>query len=415
MKELQLQKYPAYKDSGVEWLGEIPEHWEVIPGLAVVEERKEKNLNLIEKNVLSLSYGSIIVKDENKLTGLVPESFETYQIVYPEDIIIRPTDLQNDKVSLRTGYSYYKGIITSAYINLKVKKDFYPYFVYLYLHTIDITKVIYGLGSGLRQNLSFLDLRRLPFIIPPFEEQQTIANFLDKKTAQIDKAIAQKEELITLLKERKQIIINQAVTRGLNPDVPMKDSGIDWIGEIPEHWEVKKVKYLASIKSGDGITNSEIKDCGTFEVYGGNGLIGFCEKYNIEGKKIIIGRVGALCGNVRYTDTKKFISDNALILTCRENNFSYYMSILLEAANLNSLNTSNAQPLITGTKVLNISIPIPSLFEQQEIINYIQENIQKIDKTISLKQQEIDRLKEYKLSLIDNVVRGKIRVNEKYI
>ena len=200
---LDVSKYSTYKDSEVEWLGKIPAHWEVKPGFTIVEERSEKNIGMKESTVLSLSYGKVIVKPEEKLTGLVPESFETYQLVYPGDIIIRPTDLQNDKTSLRTGLAKNRGIITSAYINLKIKKPFSTEYYHYFLHLIDLTKMIYGLGSGLRQNLSFGDFKRFKFLVPPLSEQTTIANFLDRKTAPINQAIAQKERLIELCKRTK--------------------------------------------------------------------------------------------------------------------------------------------------------------------------------------------------------------------
>lgn len=250
LNEIEIERYPTYKDSDIEWIGEIPKHWEVKPGFTIVEERQEKNIGLIEKTVLSLSYGSVVIKPEEKLTGLVPESFETYQIVYPGDIIIRPTDLQNDRTSLRTGLVKNKGIITSAYINLKVKQDYSKSYYHYFLHTVDIVKVIYGLGTGLRQNLGFGEFKRFKFLHPPKEEQTAIANFLDRKTELIDKAIAIKEKQIELLKERRQILIHRAVTHGLNPNVKMKDSGVEWIGEIPEHWEVKRLRRIGKVVNG---------------------------------------------------------------------------------------------------------------------------------------------------------------------
>ncbi len=246
-----MPKYEAYKESGVDWLGSIPESWDLKPGLVAFSENKRNNKGMKEDTVLSLSYGKIIIKPEEKLVGLVPESFETYQLVEPSDIIIRCTDLQNDKVSLRTGLAKDKGIITSAYLNLKVKSGFNSRFLHYYLHALDTTKVIYKFGSGLRQNLSFLDFKRLPIFDIPEETQEAIANFLDQKTAQIDEAISIKEKQIALLKERKQIIIQKAVTQGLNPDVPMKDSGVDWIGKIPEHWEIFPLRRCASVIDGD--------------------------------------------------------------------------------------------------------------------------------------------------------------------
>src|SRR5690554_2979293 len=224
-----FQKYPAYKDSGVEWMGVIPEHWEIYPGLKFIAENKSKNTGMIRNTVLSLSYGKIRVKQDDELTGLVPESFETYQLVNKGDLIFRPTDLQNDKVSLRSAYSEYDGIITNAYLNLKFRQIADSKFFHYFFRAIDNNKIIYGLGSGLRQNISYLDFRRFLFPFPPLPEQTAIAAFLDDKTAKIDRAIAQKEKMITLLKERKQIIIQNAVTKGLDPNAKMKDSGVEWI------------------------------------------------------------------------------------------------------------------------------------------------------------------------------------------
>lgn len=216
--------------------------------------------------------------------------------------------------------------------------------------------------------------------------------------------------MITKLQSYKQSVITEAVTKGLDKNLPLKDSGIEWIGEIPEHWSVVKIKYLAKIKSGDSISSNEIMQEGIYEVYGGNGLMGFCNKKNVDGVNIIIGRVGALCGNVRLISESKFITDNALILNCFDNALYSYMYIMLKAANLNNLNTSNAQPLITGSKVLNVSLPIPPLSEQQSIADYLDQKCSEIDELISIKQQKIEKLKDYKKSLIFECVTGKRKV-----
>jgi type I restriction enzyme S subunit len=249
-ESVRMAKYEAYKDSGVDWLGDIPSDWNIAPGFKAYSENKRNNKGLKEEQVLSLSYGKIVIKPKEKLVGLVPESFETYQIVEPGDLIIRCMDLQNDKTSLRTGLSENHGIITSAYLNLKIKKNFDSKFLYYYLHSLDTTKVLYKFGTGLRQNLSFQDFFRLPIFDIPKTLQTAIANFLDKKTAQIDEAIAIKQSQIALLKERKQIIIQQAVTQGLNPDIPIKDSAVDWIGEVPEHWTISKIGHYARVYNG---------------------------------------------------------------------------------------------------------------------------------------------------------------------
>ncbi|KCX91569.1 restriction endonuclease subunit S [Acinetobacter nosocomialis] len=200
------------KDSGVEWIGEIPEHWEITVGMLAFSENKRRNKGMLEETVLSLSYGEIIIKPAEKLVGLVPESFETYQIVEPNDIIIRCIDLQNDKTSLRTGLSNYNGIITSAYLNLNVNNLFSAKYLHYYLHMLDVTKVLYKFGSGLRQNLSYLDFKRLPIIKIPFSEQASIVQFINYKINQIDQAVELKKAEIVKLKEYKTTLINDAVT-----------------------------------------------------------------------------------------------------------------------------------------------------------------------------------------------------------
>ena len=244
MEELGYRPYGSYKDSHASWLGEVPSDWQVGPGRICIYENRDKNTGMKESTVLSLSYGRVIVKDEDKMTGLVPESYETYQIVQPGDIIIRGTDLQNDVTSLRTGLAKDHGIITSAYINLRPKPNAYAEFLHYLLHSYDVKKVFYGLGSGLRQNLSYVDFKYLTIPLPSLPEQRAIVAFLDDKCAKIEGAVKIKEDQIALLRERRQIIIQDAVTRGLNPATTMKDSGIDWIGQIPAHWEVKRNKHM---------------------------------------------------------------------------------------------------------------------------------------------------------------------------
>lgn len=239
-----MQRYESYKPSGVKWLGDVPAHWDVRPGFTCFKENKDRNKRLVESTVLSLSYGRIVIKPEEKLTGLVPESFESYQLIKPGDIVIRTTDLQNDQTSLRVGYAKDKGMITSAYLGLRCHPEINPEYVFRLLESYDALKVFYGMGSGLRQNIDFWDFKRLPVPLPPRDEQDRIVAFLDQKTAEIDAAIAKKERLIELLLEQKNIRIHQAVLRGLNPEVPLFDSGVTWIGAVPAHWKVTPNRYI---------------------------------------------------------------------------------------------------------------------------------------------------------------------------
>ena len=245
-----LKPFPAYKDSGTSWLGDVPEHWDIAPGKACFSVKKVSNKGIKERTVLSLSYGTIRVRQEEELHGLVPESFETYQIVEPGDIICRPTDLQNDWNSLRFGISRHKGTITSAYICLQTFPRVDTQYGHKLLHAYDLKKIFYGLGSGLRQNLEWEDFKYLPCPIPPLDEQAAIVRYLDDADQRIRAYVSAKERLIALLEEERQAVIHQAVTRGLDPNVKLKPSGVEWLGDVPEHWEIQQLKQKSRIFRG---------------------------------------------------------------------------------------------------------------------------------------------------------------------
>lgn len=200
------------KDSGIEWIGEIPEHWEIHPIYYYFEERKHKNSLCKEQNLLSLSYGNIIRKDINALGGLLPESFNTYNIIEKDDIVIRPTDLQNDKRSLRTGLCKEHGIITSAYITLMPKQNVNSHYFHYLLHTYDIEKVFYNMGNGVRQGLNYSEFAKLLVISPTKDEQKDIVAYLDKKCSSIDSIISTKKQQLEKLEEYKKSLIFEYVT-----------------------------------------------------------------------------------------------------------------------------------------------------------------------------------------------------------
>lgn len=200
------------KDSGIEWIGEIPKRWNVHPIYFYFGERKHKNLLGNEDNLLSLSYGNIIRKDINTNGGLLPDTFNTYNIVEKNDIIIRPTDLQNDKRSLRTGIVKEHGIITSAYIALKSIKNVNEIYFHYLLHSYDIKKVFYNMGNGVRQGLNFSEFSKLMVLQPSIDEQNQIVKYLDQKCAEIDKTIKEKNEQLDVLKQYKKSLIYEYVT-----------------------------------------------------------------------------------------------------------------------------------------------------------------------------------------------------------
>ncbi len=209
--ELIKRSSEEMKDSGVEWLGEIPKDWEVKPLYTNFIENKLKNKGNIENNVLSLSYGKIKRRNVENNLGLLPESFNSYQIVNQGNIIFRLTDLQNDKKSLRVGLVEERGIITSAYIGLKVLKGVEKYFYYLF-HFYELKKLYYNLGAGVRQSMTFADLKKIPYINPTINEQNEIKNYLDFMMGEYDNLIKKNKYQIEKLKEAKQSLISEAVT-----------------------------------------------------------------------------------------------------------------------------------------------------------------------------------------------------------
>ena len=419
-----MERYDSYKDSGVKWLREIPSHWVLLPGLAILKENKTKNTNLSEKTVLSLSYGKIIVKKDID-EGLVPADYKGYQIVRPGYIIIRCTDLQNDKVSLRTGLVKDEGIITGAYLGLIVDENFNSSYIHYFLHSWDITKEIYRHGSGLRQSLSWLDLRRLPILLPSREEQDKIVSYLNDETSKIDAAIAQQQKMIDLLNERKQIIINNAVTKGLDPNVPMKNSGIDWIGDIPEHWGVVRIKYLLRESKEKSISGTE-EPLSMSQVYGmiptkemetiPNMASSFIGAKIVKRGDLVFNKLKAHLGVFNVSKYDGLVSPD----------YAVYKSI--GKANLTFLEYIFKTPkcigefvkLITGvgaglsrlysSDLYSIYCAIPPIEEQEQICDYINDKTNKIIESISICQKHISLLLERKQIIINNVVTGKVKV-----
>ena len=200
------------KDSGIEWVGNIPAHWDVRPLYYYFAERKKKNYLGQEQNLLSLSYGKVIRKDINTSEGLLPDSFNGYNIIEPGDIVLRLTDLQNDKRSLRTGLVKEHGIITSAYVTLKAAKEVVPEYFHYLLHAYDVMKVLYNMGNGVRQGLNYSELSKMHIVAPPLDEQKNIATRLDCVSKGIESIIASKKQQLAVIDSYKKSLIYEYVT-----------------------------------------------------------------------------------------------------------------------------------------------------------------------------------------------------------
>lgn len=384
-----MERYSEYKDSGVKWLGEIPSHWEVVRGLGVFSENKSKNTQLENSTVLSLSYGKIIVKKDID-SGLVPEEYSSYQIVRPGCIIVRSTDLQNDKTSLRIGYVCDEGIITSAYLGLQVKGNNNDKYLYYFLHDWDITKEIYRHGNGLRQSLSWNDLRDNSVLLPPLSEQDAIVRYLDSATSEIDKAIAMQQKMIDLLNERKQIIIQNAVTKGLDENVEMKESGIFCFGKIPKHWLIKGWNHifynLDKLRKPISAEQRSRRNP-QYDYYGASGVIDKIDYYNVDDKILLIGEDGANLKMrnlplVYKANGKIWVNNHAHILKPIEDNYDY-MAYLMETFDYNPYITGSAQPKLSQEQLGMVRLCVPPIEEQKKIVIYLEKRLKGFDSAIT--------------------------------
>jgi len=426
-------KYPKYKSSKTLWQEQIPSHWQETELRMLFADNKNKNIGLVERNLLSLSYGKLKRKDIDNATGLVPASFEGYQIIDKGYIVLRFTDLQNDKKSLRVGYANEKGIITNAYIGLAPKTDIHSKYFYYQLHFLDKIKYFYNLGGGVRQSLVFKEFGRETILVPDKEEQIKIVSFLDFKLSKIERFISKKKSLIKLLIEQKAGIINDAVTGKIgdellgvsdkrlgisdklttkNSPLTTKSSGIEWLGDIPEHWEVRKLKYVADLQSGEMITSEAISQEGEYPVFGGGGFRGYTNNYTNDGYYVLIGRQGALCGNIKYANGKFWASEHSIVTYPKIEIETIYLGEILTVCNLGKLSQTAAQPGIAIGQIKNVYIPLPPLSEQQQIVSHIKTETATINKTIATIEKEIALVEEYKTALIAEAVTGKIDVRD---
>lgn len=400
-----MKRYETYKDSGIQWWEEIPTHWDL---------KKAKHMfSLVTENVSDSSLPKIALENIESWTG---KYIETDSEFMGEGVEFKKDDILFGKLRPYLAKVYKAEFTGQAVGDIYVfrgNEEQAPEYLKYLLLSYPFISVVDGSTYGAkmpRANWDFISHLVLP--CPPKIEQKNIATYLDRKMSQIDATIAEKEQMLEALKNYRSAIISEAVTKGLDRNVEIRDSGIDKFPMIRSNWNTSKLKYIASIRSGSALPINNIKKDALYEVYGGNGCMGRADEYNTESPAIIIGRVGALCGNVHLIKTKKWVTDNALILNIKRDVTYEYLYYYLTAYDLNTLNSSNAQPLITGTKVLDVVTPMPSLNEQIMIANYLDDKTSMIDETIDQITVQIVELKSYKSSLITEAVTGKIDLRE---
>lgn len=432
-----MERYESYKDSGVEWIGVIPEKWKLVNLGALVSQRKRPNKGLQNENVLSLSYGEIKRRILDN-SGLLPASFEDYNIIEKNDIVLRLTDLQNDQKSLRVGLSNEKGIITSAYVTV-IPLNIEPSFLFYLLASFDYWKGFYGLAGGVRQSLNFKGIRSLRFPLAPINEQKLIVDYLESATSQIDSLIEKNKKSIELLEEYRKSVISEAVTKGLDPDVPMKDSGVEWIGEIPEGWRTVPFLRFFSLRKGLAITKANLVESGVPVInYGqihsktnpGTKTVHDLLRFISESDNAISESSPTAVGDIVFADTSEdkegcgncfyigqpniYAGYHTFIAHPKNHNYSKYLSYLFQTDEWRS----QVRSRVSGVKVYSLTrrvlgvntILIPSSNSMNDIVNYLDAKTIQIDSLIDKKKQLIEKLQEYRKSLISECVTGKIKV-----
>ena len=425
----------AMKDSGIAWIGEIPEEWELVKTRRFFSNHKQVVGEKVDKyERLALTMNGVIKRSKDDSDGLQPERFETYQILHKNELIFKLIDLENIKTS-RVGLSPYTGLVSPAYIVLSSRFEdnrfFYYWFMFMYYN-----QVFNHLGgNGVRSALNAKDVLMLPVPNIQFPEQRRIAGYLDRKCSQIDAIIARQQEVIEKLKAYKLSVITEAVTKGLTPHAPMKDSGVEWIGEIPEQWENRKMISILSMRVVDGPHESpELYDEGIPYISATaveNGKINFdlmrgyiseeycniCDlRYKPQLHDILVIKLGASTGQVAIVETTdRFnIWVPLAAVRCNEKADPYFVYYAFQSdyflKQMEMSWTYGTQQTLGVKSIERLRIMLPTLEEQKEIVCYLKSKCDSIDAAVKNKEILIDKLADYKKSLIYEVVTGKKEV-----
>ena len=423
------------KNSNVEWIGQIPDDWIIGRGKNCFRNIKRiVGMKHEETERLALTLNGVIKRSKENSNGLQPEKFDTYQYLLKNELVFKLIDLGNIATS-RVGISNYDGMVSPAYIILRNNNSHNRFYYYFYL-SMWHHNIFNSLGdNGVRSSLNAEDLLNVPIVIPKSDEQKKIADLLDKKCEQIDRLIEIQQQEIEKLKEYKTSVITQAVTKGLDPNVPMKDSGIEWIGQIPQDWELKKLKNISNrFYKGNGISKDDIVLDGEI------GCVRYGDiytKYNnsfYECKvRTNINKVNSPqyfeYGDILFTTTGELVEEigksiaylgeekclaGGDVLILKHNQNPEFFGYALDShyariqkgygkAKLKVVHTSQ-------TIISNMMVVLPNIEEQKNIVFYLNKKSKEIERLLFDKQQKIEKLQEYKKSMIYEYVTGKRRV-----
>ena len=413
------------KDSGIEWIGAIPAAWGVHRIASHFQEIKEKNTANAYSNALQFKMGKIIAKPQKWDEDETNETYSAYTVVHPNTIMINGLNLEFDFVTQRVARVECNGIITSAYIALSPRNDINAEYICYLLKSYDACRAFHSMGRGLRKILSYSELKNKPIVVPPLAKQEHIAAFLDAECAEIDAVLEKTRASIEEYKKLKQAVITQAVTKGVRGDRPMKDSGIEWIGDIPAEWDVIRVKQLLKER------NERSKE-GKEEPLSMSQKVGLVPTKFLEsipnmassfvGAKLayvddlVFNKLKAHLGVFSVSRYDGLVSpDYAVYCSTGKSNLKYLEYIFKTPQCIGEFrkkSTGIAAGLMRlyTEGLFSIYLPYPALSEQEEIAEYLNEKCAGIDALIVKKQQYLTEIENYKKSLIYEYVTGKKEV-----
>ena len=412
---MEFKQYPSYKNSGVEWLGDVPDEWDIYPFWHLFNRKEITNKTQEQLLSVYLGRGVILHSEGGGMVHKPADNLEKYQLVEVNDFVMNNQQAWRGSV----GVSPYKGIVSPAYLIFSFnKKICAPKFFKYFLRDKGVVDqfMIASMSVGtIQRQVKWHLLKTIQLSIPSLIEQNTIANFLDTETARIDNLIAKQEKLIELLEEQRKSIISHAVTKGLDPNAPMKDSGVEWLGDVPSHWRTSSIKYVCNIDTGNQDTVDALED-GKYPFFVRSKKIEKINEYSFDGEAVLTAGDGAGVGKIYHYINGKFGFHQRVYKMSNFKNilgkfFFFYFSSLFEKVALDGGAKSTVDSL-RKAHFDRFIITIPEINEQFRIIEYIEHKTYKIDGLISKQKTLIEKLKEYRTSIISHAVTGKIDVRE---
>lgn len=422
----------AMKDSGVEWIGEIPLDWEVVPNKRVMSKVKEICEEYSGENILSLTMNGVIVRDLENPSGKMPLTFDGYQRVKKGNLLMCLFDI--DVTPRCIGEIMDDGITSPAYSQFRLLNDNCARYYYYYYLNLDYSKELLHLAKNLRHSLTESQLGEVYVPLPKIYEQQRIADYLDSKCSKIDSIIEKQQVVIEKLKEYKLSVITETVTKGLNPDVAMKDSGVEWIGEVPKTTTVTRAGHIFDIILGKMLANIPSSETDTMEKYFCAANVHFTGidyenlkvmwfsekekqtyKVNVGDLLVVEGGAGAGGAFVVDRDIEDIYVQNSILIVRSNGNVSakwlqYSLFALVNRGYIDFVCNKATIPHFTKEKLSDVPVVIFSSVDEKFILNFLDDKCEQINNSIANREQLIDKLREYKKSLIYEVVTGKKEV-----